>query len=423
MLGFIIKGLLRDRHRSLLPILVISLGVMLTTAMYGYMQGVFGDMIATSAKLESGHVKVMTAEYAEISKQLPNDFAIQGVSHLIQDLSKQFDLEWVPRTRFGGLLDIPDEKGETRSQGPVMGIGIDLLSSNSHEIDRFDLKKTLVAGNLPKKTGEMLISDGLSHSLHVAPGDTATIIGGTANGGMAIYSFTVAGIFHYGIPALDRNMVFADLSDVQYALDMFDASGELLGFFKSGSYDPVLAEQVKSRFNQLNAKDSEGHPLVLQLLTEQGGVGDYFAMADLYIFILMGAMILVMVIVLWNSALMSGLRRYGEIGVRLAIGESKGDIIRWLIYESLVVGIVGSAIGTALGMSICYYLKVVGLDISSMVQGSTIMMSPILRAEVTPEGFFIGFIPGVLSIVIGTALAGFGVYKRSTASLFKELEV
>jgi putative ABC transport system permease protein len=58
-----------------------------------------------------------------------------------------------------------------------------------------------------------------------------------------------------------------------------------------------------------------------------------------------------------------------------------------------------------------------------MMQASTIMMSPVLRAEVTPEGFFIGFIPGIVSIVIGTALAGIGVYKRSTASLFKELEV
>jgi len=37
MITFIMKGLLRDRHRSLLPILVISLGVMLTTFMYGYL--------------------------------------------------------------------------------------------------------------------------------------------------------------------------------------------------------------------------------------------------------------------------------------------------------------------------------------------------------------------------------------------------
>jgi putative ABC transport system permease protein len=58
-----------------------------------------------------------------------------------------------------------------------------------------------------------------------------------------------------------------------------------------------------------------------------------------------------------------------------------------------------------------------------MMQGSTIMMSNVMRAEVRPEGFIIGFIPGIASVVLGTALSAIGVYRRSTASLFKELEV
>jgi putative ABC transport system permease protein len=423
MISFIIKGLLRDRHRSLLPILVISLGVMLTTFMYGYIKGAVGDMVATSAKLETGHVKIMTKEYAEISRQLPNDFAIQKVSEVRKSLTDEFDINWAPRIRFGGLLDIPDEHGETRAQGPIMGIGMELLSPQSREIKRFDLNNTIIEGRLPRKQGELLISSELKKNLHVGLGETATIIGGTANGSMAIYSFTVVGVFHYGIPALDRNMVLADLSDIQYALDMEDAAGELLGFFNRGYYDEDVAEKVKARFVGRTRVDGEGHPLTLLLLTDQGGAGDYFAFIDIYIVVIMSAMILVMVVVLWNAGLMSGLRRYGEIGVRLAMGESKSEILRWLIYESLVIGVIGSTIGTLIGMSFCFYMQEVGFDISHMMQASTIMMSPVLRAEVTPEGFFIGFIPGIVSIVIGTALAGIGVYKRSTASLFKELEV
>jgi putative ABC transport system permease protein len=423
MITFIIKGLLRDHHRSLLPILVISLGVMLTTFMYGYIKGAVGDMVATSAKLETGHVKIMTKEYAEISKQLPNDFAIQKVSEVRNSLADEFDISWAPRIRFGGLLDIPDEHGETRAQGPIMGIGMELLSPQSSEIERFDLNNTIVEGRLPRTQGELLISSELEKNLNVGLGETATIIGGTATGSMAIYSFTVVGVFHYGIPALDRNMVFADISDIQYALDMENAAGELLGFFNRGYFDEDVAEEVKARFVARARTDGEGNPLTMVLLTEQGGAGDYFAFINIYIVVIMSAMILVMVVVLWNAGLMSGLRRYGEIGVRLAMGESKGEILRWLIYESLVIGIIGSTIGTMIGMSFCFYMQEVGFDISHMMQASTIMMSPVLRAEVTPEGFFIGFIPGIVSIVIGTALAGIGVYKRSTASLFKELEV
>jgi putative ABC transport system permease protein len=50
------------------------------------------------------------------------------------------------------------------------------------------------------------------------------------------------------------------------------------------------------------------------------------------------------------------------------------------------------------------------------------MLPAVFRAEVTPASFYIGFIPGLFATVIGTALAGFGIYKRKTAQLFKELE-
>ncbi|MDX1473779.1 MAG: FtsX-like permease family protein, partial [Reinekea sp.] len=260
-------------------------------------------------------------------------------------------------------------------------------------------------------------------NLGIQLGDTATFIGGTANGSMAIHNFIVVGSFHYGIQMLDRNMILADLGDVQYALDMENATGELLGYLPNNHYDAELAQRIKTQFQQQTRSDGFGSPLVMRLLTEQSSTGDYFALVDLYIGMIMGAMILFMSIVLWNFGLMSGLRRYGEIGVRLAMGESKTDIVRWLIYESIVIGIIGSAIGTAIGMSLCYWLQEVGFDISSMMQGSTIMMSNVMRAEVRPEGFIIGFIPGIASVVLGTALSAIGVYRRSTASLFKELEV
>ena len=40
-----------------------------------------------------------------------------GLKELIQDIKRDFpNLNWTPRIRFGGLLDIPDEQGETKGQ-------------------------------------------------------------------------------------------------------------------------------------------------------------------------------------------------------------------------------------------------------------------------------------------------------------------
>jgi len=100
-----------------------------------------------------------------------------------------------------------------------------------------------------------------------------------------------------------------------------------------------------------------------------------------------------MSIVLWNAGLLGALRRYGEVGIRLAIGERKGHIYRSMIYESIFIGIVGSVIGTALGLSSGYYLQINGLDLSSMMKNVTMMAPVVYRASVTTETYYIGFFP------------------------------
>jgi len=126
--------------------------------------------------------------------------------------------------------------------------------------------------------------------------------------------------------------------------------------------------------------------------------------------------------VLWNVGLIGGLRRYGEMGLRLAIGEDKRHVYVTMIAEALVVGTVGSAIGTAIGLALAGYLQIHGLEVGSMVKSSSMMMSNVIRAEITRETYYIGFIPGVLSTVLGAALSGIGIFRRQTAQLFKELE-
>ena len=93
-----------------------------------------------------------------------------------------------------------------------------------------------------------------------------------------------------------------------------------------------------------------------------------------------------------------------------------------MVYESILIGVVGSVIGTALGLAISLYLQVYGIDISGTLRNSSIMMPGVLRAKISVTSCYIGFIPGLLATVIGTTFSGVQIYKRQTASLFKELE-
>ena len=424
MIKFIIKGILRDKSKSIIPIAVISVGVMVTVMMSGFLEGIFSDVINQNAKLDTGHVKIMTKPYAENKEQLPNDLALLEINELIDSLNLNYpDLIWTPRIKFGGIMDVPDASGNTKSQGPGMGLAMSIQNKESGELQRLQLKKSLNKGRLPERSGEVILSDDYANKLNISPGEKITFFGTTMEGSMVFQSFEMTGTVRFGSPLMDKGTFIIDISDAQNMLDMENGTGELLGYFKDNRYDDQKALIISENFNtKFNESKDEYAPMMLTL-KDQNGLRESLDMGDAFSGIFIFIFILAMSLVLWNTGLIGGLRRYNEFGIRLALGESKNNVFKLLLIEASVIGTIGSIIGTILGVIFCYYLQEVGIDISEDTANSTIIMPSVMRAYVTPNLFFIGFIPGLFSMLFGTALAGRGIYKRETARLFKELEV
>ncbi|MCF7808722.1 MAG: FtsX-like permease family protein [Candidatus Marinimicrobia bacterium] len=427
MIKFLLAGILRDRSRSLFPILTVFIGTTLTVLMTGYIGGVMPDMIRLSAHLDAGHVKVTSQGYFEDRAQMPLDMALDDAEGIIDRLEAQFpDMMWKARTRFGGLLDIPDENGETRAQTAVSAQAADLISPNSTELEYLKIKSSLVDGSLPDDPFDIIVSKNLAESYGLAIGDMVTLMSSTVNGAMSFQNFRIAGTVVFGVAALDKGgAIIADIEGARMALDMNGGSTEILGFFKDDEYASERAQAVS---DWINANLSvEGDPYSPTAFTMED-VNEFAALmqfAGAFIFIISAVFIAIMFIVLWNSGLMNGLRRYGEMGLRLAVGESKGHIYRSMLLESSLIGIIGTIFGTALGLFFVYLLQEYGLDISGIGASNTgdgIYYPDVIRGKIIPACFYIGFIPGLIAPFLGSLVSGRGIYKRQTASLFKELE-
>ncbi len=423
MMRFLLKGLLRDRHRSLLPIIVVAIGAMLTVLFQSFISGIIDDSIEFNARFSTGHVKVTTAAYAENIDQVPNDLALMNADSLVNVMRAEFPgMQWAGRIHFGGLIDVPDSSGETRAQGTVAGFGVDLLSGDQREAGRLNLQQALKSGHLPVHPGEALLSEVLAQKLKLQPGDTMSLIGSTMYGELSVYNFILAGTVEFGVSAMDRGAIIADIQDVRQALNMDDATGEILGFMPGGYYDDAQVQQVVNRFNARFNRSTDPYSPVMKSLKSQNSMGMLVDYSQRMLGILVTVFLLAMSIVLWNAGLLGGIRRYGEFGMRLAVGESKGHVYKTLIYESILVGLIGSVIGIGVGLGFSWYLQEYGLNLGNLMKDATIMMPTTYRARISNETWFIGFIPGVFSKVIGTMLSGIGIYKRQTAQLFKELE-
>lgn len=424
MIRFIFKGILRDKGRSLMPVLVVSIGVMFTVILHSWIKGIMNDTINMNANFSNGHIKITTKAYAGEASQFPLDLALLDVDKIISGLKKQNPkVDWVARTQFGALIDFPDSVGETRAQGPVAGWAFDIFSKNSKETERFNLANALIKGKIPASAGEALISDDFANKFKIKPGDSFTLFGTTMDGAMALKNFRVSGTVRFGSGAIDKGAMIIDISDAQSAFQMENASSEILGFFDNGRYDDEKATLIADDFNKQYVKSDDEFTPKMVTLKQQEGMADLLNITDMMSFILIFIFVMAMSVVLWNAGLLGSLRRFTEFGVRLALGEPKNHIYKTLLYEGVLIGIIGTIIGTVLGLLFSYWLQEKGMDISSMMKNSALLMPPKARAEITPAAFYIGFIPGLAATVLGNALAGLRIYKRNTATLFKELEV
>ena len=251
MIKFLLKGLMRDRSRSLFPVLTVFMGVFLAVFLYSFLKGVISDMVKSTAHYQTGHVRIITQAYAEEADQSPIDLALIGIDDLRESLNEKYpNMLWTPRIKFGGLMDIPDENGETKNQGPVTGMAVDLFSESSPESKLLNIENAIIRGRMPKQPGEMLIGDTFAEKLNVTPGETATLISSTMYGSMTMANFKIAGTVQFGIAAMDRGAMIADISDIQFALDMQDAACEILGFFPDDVYNDEQALLIAASFNK-----------------------------------------------------------------------------------------------------------------------------------------------------------------------------
>lgn len=367
-----------------MPILVVATGVTLVVLMQCWVTGVLGDMIVLNARFATGHVKIMSKAYSENVDQKPNDLALLGTEKILEQLKEEYPgMEWAERIQFGGLVDAPDENGETLAQGPGGGMAVDLLSPDSREAERLNLEKSLVRGRMIQNLDEIILSDEFATKLDVGPGDPVTLISTTMYGAMSITNFIVCGTIKFGATAMDRGGMVADINSIRMALDMQDATGEILGFLPDGEYDDLQAASISAAFNErYDDPEDEFSPVMLSL-RDQGTMTMMLDIMDYFKSLIIGIFMIAMAIVLWNSGLLGGLRRYGEMGLRIAIGEEKRHIYRSLITESIFIGLAGSILGTALGLFFASLLTR-GIDIGGMMGSSSMMMQSVMKARSPP---------------------------------------
>ena len=420
MFKFVIKGLLRDRSRSFFPVLIVSAGVMVSVFLIAFISGYVESMVRQNARFETGHMKIVTNAYAEKLSQKPYDLGFIDTEQELEQWKKDFPtIRWTPRIYFGALMDVPDAEGSTAAQGDVFGMAIDMKDKTA--VDDIHLSEALLEGKIPSAPDEILLSDEIFKKLGLKLNSTVTLLGSSIYGAMSFRNFTISGTVSFGVQAIDRGGIVADIEDIRNYLDMQGGASEYFGFLPGGLYDDKQVQAIKQQFNAKYHTDDEFSPVMLAL-TDQNDLGNLLNYMAVTMGMITFVFIFIISIVLWNAGLMNSIRRYGEFGLRLALGEPKHHLYSWLIIESVAIGIIGSFIGATIGILIIIYFHIHGFNFGMFTKDTSMMIENMVYTTVRLKNVLMGTIPGLAATILGAMLAGIGIFSRKTSQLFKELE-
>ncbi len=348
------RNLLRYRRRTLLTSLLVVIGiaaVLLFVAITGSFKALMIGQITDSML---GHLQVHRRGYVASIESLPLNLNMppKMAAQAVEAIEGNPEVEaYAPRVKFGAMFSNFTETTSVR----VNGI----------DPDRENRVTPLLAGRqIDGKLGGPLIARGemlvpvlVARGLQVKAGDTVVLVTTNKDGSVNGKTFVVRGTLESATGPGGRDG-YIHIDDARDLLRMSDPEvTELAVRVKSQErverINAALVDALAGLKNQKGMSALEVHPW--QRLTPFANIANMIDVLTLAIKVMLVSIVLVAIM---NVMVMAVYERIREIGTIAAIGTPPRRILALFLAEGLLLGVLGSAIGTAVSLAGIYALNV-----------------------------------------------------------------
>jgi putative ABC transport system permease protein len=363
----------RNKRRTILSASAIFIAIMLVVIMRGYIGGLTDSMFDSLTKIETGHIKIENTKYYEKEDMMPLEYMVDGFNgggyeEMLPVIKSVEGVKTiVPRIKFGVLLSFG---GKSLS---VMGMGVDpVKESTMTPYDKIMVKgEYLKADNNAKS---IIIGDGLANKLGIKLGEKLTIVSRTAYDSLKGMTFTVTGIFKYGISALDEKLFYVPIGSAAKLLEMGDGVSELIIMVDKPENAEKIADEIKANLQKHEEENNASNYAVIPWQRQEGYFSLIKTAQKIYSYIYIGFLILASTVII-NTTMMVIFERTKEIGTIGALGMTGGQIILLFTIEAAIVSAIGSFLGAIVGGGVDLLLSIVGININALTGGSMGLMS------------------------------------------------
>jgi putative ABC transport system permease protein len=388
------RNLARYWRRTLLTSGLIILGIVAVLSFVA-VSGSFKDiMVGQITDSMLGHLQVHRKGYVASIDNLPLNLNIKPKAwgRIEQALTAIPEVEAVsPRLKLGAMLSNFTETTNIRLNGIVPQREVAAMPA---------LADRLVAGSLANgliEPGKLLIPELLAKGMKVKPGDTVVLVATNVDGSVNGQTFVVQGVLE-AVTGPGGRDGYLHMDDAHTLLriegkEINEIAVRLKHLDRVERVAVQLREALSGMVNPRGRPQIDVHSW--EQLSPFSNIARMIDLLDLFIRIMLVGIVLIAIM---NVMIMAVYERIREIGTIAAIGTPPRRILALFVGEGLLLGLVGTVIGTAISLGLVYALNLWPVHFSFGRQQDLVLAPSLAATDVLPIDVIVVLVATVASL-------------------------
>jgi putative ABC transport system permease protein len=347
------RNLWRNPRRTFIMMAAIAFGYAMLLFVACLMAGLRWQMIENGTCLVMSQIQVHAPGYypnRSIQKTLGGRQGTDVGAMLAAITADSRVFAAAPRVYGYGLLSAGHRSAGVELMGVVPDREKEITTLNSQVV-----KGSYLTAPMPKG---VVVGDTLASTLGITVGSELVLLTQAADGSMGNDVYTVVGMFHSGLDAVDRGLVLMSLSSLQELLHLAPARIHEIGVKLN---DITAASTVAAALEVQLGKTSPVRVMAWPELAPE--LASYVQFNRGITFVLFFIFFVLAVIGVMNTMLMAVFERTRELGMLMALGMRPVQVIVLILAEAAGLAVASLVVGGALGVPLLWYLQVHGLDL------------------------------------------------------------
>lgn len=398
ILKLALRGLLRNRRRSMVTLLAIAFGFAAIALFAGYTHNVYSGLERGSIHGGLlGHLTISRKGMSREGKLDPEHYMWSGtdVSRITTLLRDEPEIQLIaPRLALSGLFS--NERASTIfiAEG-ISPEAMEIFQENllTREQERSGLYASMKKRLDPAHPNTILVSQGLAEMLHLKTGDTAALLTNTLTGQANAMDATVGALINTGNANLNDKFTFISLELAQILYDMPGGADRLTVLLHHADQTEAMRERLQSKLK------AAGYDVEIKTWKE---LSDFYTQVhnlfDMIFGFIFSIVLTVIVMSVANSMGMTVVERTREIGTLRAMGLKRMGVIRLFTVESLLLSLLGCAAGFGLAMAVRYGVNAVSFSYIPPNSDSPVLL--LVDLDIPRIAF-----TGLMMLLVGTVAA------------------